>query len=45
MSKSINYEELIKEIYQQHNELRTNPLSYVQKLENSQRYYKDNNKT
>ncbi len=43
MSKSINYEELIKEIYQQHNELRTNPLSYVQKLENSQRYYKDNN--
>ena len=43
MTKSINYEELIKEIYQQHNELRTNPLSYVQKLENSQRYYKDNN--
>ena len=43
MSKSINYDELIKEIYQQHNELRTNPQSYIQKLENSLNYYKENN--
>ena len=43
MSKSINYEELVKEIYQQHNEIRTNPQSYIQKLENSLKYYKDNN--
>ena len=43
MSKSIHYDELIKEIYQQHNELRTNPQSYIQKLENSLKYYKENN--
>ena len=41
MSKTINYEEISKEIYQQHNILRTNPQSYIQKLENSLKYYKD----
>ena len=34
-------EEISKEIYQQHNILRTNPQSYIQKLENSLKYYKD----
>ena len=42
MSKSVNYEEIIKEIYQQHNELRINPQSFIPKLENSLKYYKDN---
>ena len=41
MSKTINYEEISKEIYLQHNILRTNPLSYIPKLENSLKYYKD----
>ena len=41
MSKAINYEEISKEIYLQHNILRTNPLSYIPKLENSLKYYKD----
>ena len=42
MSKSLNYEEISKEIYQQHNIIRVNPQSYIQKLENSLKYYKDN---
>jgi uncharacterized protein YkwD len=42
MAKSINYEEIVKEIVQQHNELRVNPQSYIPKLENSLKYYKEN---
>jgi len=42
MLKSINYEEIIKEIYQLHNELRANPQSFIPKLEASLKFYKDN---
>jgi len=41
MSKILNFDEIAKEIYHQHNILRTNPLSYVPKLENSLKYFKD----
>ena len=43
MSKSLNYEETIKEIFHLHNELRTNPKSFIPKLENSIKYYKEDN--
>ena len=42
MSKSINYEDISNEIYKLHNELRSNPQSFIPKLENSLKYYKDN---
>ena len=41
MSKSINYDEIIKELYHLHNELRANPQSFIPKLENSLKYYKE----
>ena len=42
MSKSINFEEIAKEIFQQHNLIRSSPQTYIPKLENSLKYYKDN---
>ena len=41
MSKEINYEELEKELFHQHNELRTNPKNYLSKLRDCLNHFKD----
>ena len=41
MSKKIDYDELSKEIYNLHNEIRTNPLSFVSKLKESLKYFRE----
>ena len=42
MSKAVDYDKLIQELFEQHNELRTNPQSYITKLQDSLQYYKEN---
>ena len=39
MSLKINYEEIEKEIFKKQNELRKNPKSYIEKLQNSLKFY------
>ena len=41
MSKKIDYDELSKEIYNLQNEIRTNPLSFVSKLKESLKYFRE----
>ena len=41
MTLSIDYEEIAEEIFREQNEVRKNPQSYIEKLENSLKYYKD----
>ena len=41
MSKSIDYEKLEEEIYQKHNELRTNPKSFIPKLKESLNHFRE----
>ena len=41
MSKNIDYEELEKGIYKIHNQIRKNPKSYIQKLEESLNHFRD----
>jgi uncharacterized protein YkwD len=38
--KQINYAEVAKALVEAHNQVRTNPHSYVEKLENSMRYFR-----
>jgi hypothetical protein len=40
MSKHINFEELEKELFSLHNELRMNPQSYIQKLRECLKYFR-----
>jgi uncharacterized protein YkwD len=40
MSKHINFEELEKELFSLHNELRMNPQSYIQKLKECLKYFR-----
>lgn len=42
MTLSIDYEEIAEEIFREQNEVRKNPQSYIEKLQNSLKYYKDN---
>ena len=42
MSISIDYEEIAEEIFREQNEVRKNPQSYINKLQNSLKYYCDN---
>ena len=37
----MDYEEIAEEIFREQNEVRKNPQSYIEKLENSLKYYKD----
>jgi hypothetical protein len=39
MSLNINYEGIEQEIFKEHNELRKNPKSYIEKLQNSLKFY------
>ena len=39
--KDINLQQLSEELYQEHNNLRTNPQSYIEKLSKMENYYKD----
>ena len=41
MSIQINYEDLEKEIFRLHNELRENPQSYIQKLKENLKYFRN----
>ena len=41
MSKKPDYDELATEIYNLHNELRTNPLSFVSKLKESLKHFRE----
>ena len=40
MSKNTNYDELERELFHFHNELRENPQSYIQKLKESLKYFR-----
>ncbi len=40
MSKHTNYDELERELFHFHNELRENPQSYIQKLKESLKYFR-----
>ena len=42
MTLSIDYEEIAEEIFREQNEVRKNPQSYIEKLQNSLKYYRDN---
>ena len=42
MSISIDYEEIVEEIFKEQNEVRKNPKSYIKKLQNSLKYYSNN---
>ena len=42
MALSIDYEEIAEEIFREQNEVRKNPQSYIEKLQNSLKYYRDN---
>ena len=42
MSISIDYEEIAEEIFKEQNEVRKNPKSYIEKLQNSLKYYYNN---
>ena len=42
MSISIDYEEIAEEIFKEQNEVRKNPKSYIQKLQNSLKCYSNN---
>ena len=42
MTLSIDYEEIAEEIFREQNEVRKNPQGYIEKLQNSLKYYKDN---
>ena len=42
MVLSIDYDEIAEEIFRAQNEVRKNPKSYIPKLQNSLKYYKDN---
>ena len=41
MSISIDYEEIAEEIFREQNNVRKNPQSYIEKLNNSLQYYHD----
>ena len=41
MSNQINYEDLEKDIFYLHNELRENPQSYIQKLKDTLKYFRN----
>ena len=38
----MDYEEIAEEVFREQNEVRRNPQSYIEKLQNSLKYYKDN---
>lgn len=40
MSKAINFEEVSKQLAEEHNKVRANPSSYIEKLENSIKYFR-----
>ena len=39
MTSSIDYDEIAEEIFKEQNEVRKNPQSYIEKLQNSLKYY------
>ena len=40
-SKEIDFQQLAEEIFQEHNNLRKDPKSYIEKLTKAENYYKD----
>ena len=42
MTISIDYDEIAEEIFKEQNEVRKNPQSYIEKLQNSLKYYSNN---
>lgn len=38
--KQINYEELAKAVFEEHQKVRTDPTSYIEKLENTMKYFR-----
>ena len=41
MSKKLDYNELSTEIFKLHNELRTNPLTFISKLKESSKHFRE----